>query len=105
MDLTSSGPRGLGIAQYAHEAGWILDAGLFALMLSGPHEDYLSAVKFDGILSSVRRSETYFRKIIERAGLPVVDLGQSYPEFELPRVFPDHRQAGRLAAEHLIDRG
>jgi LacI family transcriptional regulator len=105
MDLAVAGPRRTGIAHYAHEAGWIMDAGLFALLSSGSHTEYLASVDVDGILSSVRKSEPHLRQIIEDAQVPIVDLGQSYPELMLPRVFPDHRAAGVLAANHLIDLG
>jgi LacI family transcriptional regulator len=105
MDPGLAGPRRTGIAQYAHEAGWILDAGLFALLPSGAHREYLASVELDGILSSVGKSDPYLRQIVEDAQVPIVDLGQNCPDLMLPRVFPDHRAAGRLAANHLIDLG
>ncbi len=104
MDLTAAGPRLTGISQYAHEAGWILDAGLFAF-LNGPHREYLTSIEFDGILSSIRKSETVFREIVNDTKVPVVDLGQTCPEVKLPRVFPDHKAAGRVAANHLLELG
>jgi LacI family transcriptional regulator len=36
---------------------------------------------------------------------PVLDFSAKLPEAALPRVLPDHRQGGRLAAEHLLSTG
>jgi LacI family transcriptional regulator len=105
MDLGAAEQRRVGIAQYAHEAGWILDAGLFAFLPLGPYREYLASARFDGILSSIRKSETKLRRVIDQARVPVVDLGQTMLGLKLPRVLPDHRSAGRLAAVHLMDLG
>ena len=105
MDLGEIGPRRAGIAQYAQEAGWILDAGLFALLPSDRYREYLESVEFDGVLSSVRKTAPQLRRIVNSTRVPVVDLGQTYPALKLPRVFPHHHSAGQLAANHLMDLG
>lgn len=105
MDLGAAVERRVGIAEYAREAGWILESRLYAFLFLGQHKEYLASVQFDGILSMVRSSQPTLREIVLKAGVPVVDLWQDCPELSLPRVYPDHHAAGRLAATHLIELG
>lgn len=41
----------------------------------------------------------------ERLGIPVVNLAATLPDTGIPSVLPDHYGMGRLAAEHLLERG
>jgi LacI family transcriptional regulator len=59
--------------------------------------------KWDGIIARV--STPAMAEVIRRAGVPVVDLSGSLPEAGFPRIRSDEGAVGRLAAEHLIERG
>lgn len=105
MDLNAAVERWVGIAEYAREAGWILESRLFAFLSLGQREQYLASTRVDGILSMVRKADPGLREVVANADVPVVDLWQYHPEFKVPRVLPDHEAAGHLAADHLMDLG
>lgn len=44
-------------------------------------------------------------QVARTLGLPVVNLSGSLRQTDLPRVMVDHEAVGRLAAEHLLERG
>jgi LacI family transcriptional regulator len=44
-------------------------------------------------------------RVIEKARVPVVETGYFYSDVKVPRVGLDHRAAGKMAAEHFLDRG
>jgi LacI family transcriptional regulator len=44
-------------------------------------------------------------RAVARLGIPVVNLAATLRETGIPRVMPDHYGMGRLAAEHLLERG
>jgi LacI family transcriptional regulator len=102
--------RRAGIAEYARDAGWVLENRLIAFLAQGRHEEYLASFEIDGIISMLHSGKDQpFRdalyKLVASARVPVVDLWHDYPRLEVPRVHLDHRAAGRLAAEHLLDLG
>ena len=58
----------------------------------------------DGAIAAVRSEED--RQLVSRLGIPVVNLsGWEADLHGIPRVSVDNRLAGRLAAEHLLERG
>jgi LacI family transcriptional regulator len=59
--------------------------------------------KWDGIIARV--STPAMAEVIRRTGVPVVDLSGNLPEFRFPRIRSDEEAVGRLAAEHLLERG
>jgi len=83
-----------GIARYAEPAGWHLVLDPFAVKNPAGH--------FEGILAPPRR---YSCLTIRRSAVPVVCISWSRPAFTLIRVVDDRYAAGRLAANHLVERG
>ena len=57
----------------------------------------------DGIISRVTTPELADHLIAR--GMPVVDLTDMHGEIGLPRIWSDDSSIGRLAAEHLLERG
>ena len=89
-----------GIAAFAREHQWHLTvANRLVHAQSGWHGD--------GALITVRNDlETLrFVKRCQRLKIPVVDLTAHKPRLRIPRVLPDYRESGRLAARHFQDRG
>lgn len=59
--------------------------------------------KWDGIIARV--STEQMAEVLADTGAPVVDLSGTLPDAEFPRIRSDEDTVGRLAAEHLIERG
>jgi LacI family transcriptional regulator len=59
--------------------------------------------KWDGIIARV--STPGIAEILGRTGVPVVDLSGSLPGAGFPRIRSDEDAVGRMAAEHLLERG
>ena len=59
--------------------------------------------KWDGIIARV--STPAMARILSGTGVPVVDLSGSLPEAKFPRIRSDEQAVGRMAAEHLLERG
>ena len=59
--------------------------------------------KWDGIIARV--STPAMAEVLRRTGVPVVDLSGSLPEARFPRIRSDEQAVGRMAAEHLLERG
>ncbi len=97
--------RRAGIAEYAREAGWILESRFAAFLFQGQQEEYLASIKIDGILSMAFRGTPEIQRIAASAKVPVVDLWHDAPDLAVPRVLLDHKAAGRMAADHLLDLG
>ena len=94
-----SSARVNGIARYAKEHGW-------NLMIQDRLGHTPLAWNGDGILATLRSDPMTFRcieKLMQR-GIPLVDLTVSRPEINVPRVTSDHREIGRLAAQHFAER-
>ena len=89
-----------GVAKYAGEAGWILDA----MGAHGRPDDFVSGWRGDGILCMIHEPRTT-GAFCRSASVPAVDLAWQCPDIPLPRVLHDNAAHGRLAAEHLLDRG
>ena len=65
--------------------------------------DWLRTWRGDGVIS--RWSDPRVAESLIEQGLAAVDLSDRRPPFGLPRIHSDDRAIGRLAAEHLIERG
>ena len=63
-------------------------------------DDYLSG--YDGIIA---RATAPLAEEAARVGLPLVNIWSSSPAKGVPCVFPDFKAAGRMAAEHFLQRG
>ncbi len=105
MELESSYSRHvdiyIGAHHYAEQAGWEIIIDEFAdhrlAELRGGEPPY------DGVIA---RSNETLMKHAKAIGLPVVNAWLNSPVAdELPGVFPDFFEVGRLRGEHLISRG
>ncbi len=64
---------------------------------------WLRQRRWDGVISrpTNRRLAAMFREM----GVPVVDLNDQHDDLALPRIHSDDAAIGRLAAQHLLERG
>ncbi|BCU79448.1 DNA-binding transcriptional regulator [Luteolibacter sp. LG18] len=97
-----------GIRRYGLQyGGWQILTCPPTLEASGERSRSLSSLvgwKGDAAIAAVRNAED--RKIVRKLGIPVVNLSQWESEAHgVPRVSVDNYLAGRLAAEHLLERG
>lgn len=92
----------MGIAKYVRIHGpWSIE---FEEGDPGEHfPKWFGRWKWDGIIARV--STPAMAEVIRRTGVPVVDLSGSLPEARFPRIRSDEEAVGRMAAEHLIERG
>jgi LacI family transcriptional regulator len=92
----------LGIARYVRShRPWSMFLEQRELGASPP--TWLKRRRWDGIISrpTDRRLAAMFRAM----GVPVVDLNDQHDDLGLPRIHSDDAAIGRLAAQHLIERG
>ena len=89
-----------GIVRYAREHGWRLT--IANRLVRAP-----SGWNGDGALVTLRgdAETTRFVKGLVERGIPVVDLTSYMPEIDVPRVIPDYREAGCIAAGHFHEIG
>lgn len=85
-----------GVAKFARDRQWHVTADLDDLV---PRH-----WKGDGVITLIGGKAQLWRKLW-RLNVPIVDLSESRPDIELPRVTVDNEQVGRLAARHFLDRG
>jgi LacI family transcriptional regulator len=92
----------MGIAKYVRIHGpWSIE---FQEGDPGEHfPKWFGRWKWDGIIARVTSLE--MAEVIQRTGAPVVDLSGSLPEARFPRIRSDEEVVGRMAAEHLLERG
>ena len=66
--------------------------------------EYLQEIEFDGILGffDCEGPVLDFCRAVE---VPVVDLSEAHPEWDVPRVLMDEVAIGRMAGEHFVERG
>ena len=83
-----------GIARYAQDADWRLVLDPFAV--------YHPAGRYDGLLVPTRR---WLGPALARAPVPVVCLAWNQRQSSLTHAVENRYQAGRLAAQHLVERG
>ena len=91
--------RYLGIMRCAKEQGWQVTIESRYAPPSDWHGDgaIVNLLKSPALVRCVRR--------LRQKGIPVVDLSDSYPELDIPRVTEDNRKIGKSAAEHFRERG
>jgi LacI family transcriptional regulator len=97
--------RQAGIIRYAREGGWLVDARLLSFHAVGQDQQYLSSTHYDGVLAMLSLAATWLVPLVKKLNVPVVDMWADYPQEPYPRVLLDHGAAGRLGAEHLLERG
>ncbi len=92
----------MGVAKYVRIHGpWSIE---FEEGDPGEHfPKWFGRWKWDGIIARV--SSPAMAEVIRRTGVPVVDLSGSLPEAGFPRIRSDEEAVGRMAADHLIERG
>ncbi|HTO04150.1 MAG TPA: DNA-binding transcriptional regulator, partial [Opitutus sp.] len=95
---TVTGNIVLGIARYAREHNWhlvtdMLETGAWPRDWNG-----------DGILAAMPGPPDELGRVVE-SGIPCVALSGGANTAHFPRVGPDNRAIGRLAADHLVERG
>lgn len=89
-----------GVSRFAHEHGWYL---MFQDRLGFAHPfDWTG----DGVVATIRggKRELAFLRHLAELGIPIVDMTFDEPDFPCARVSCDHVAAGRLAAEHFLER-
>jgi LacI family transcriptional regulator len=96
-----------GVAEYGdRHGGWNLATSPPTITGSNEHSMSIESLKGwpgDGIIGAVdNEAEAGAAK---RLKIPVVDLAATLEHTGLPRVIVDHYSMGRMAAEHLLDRG
>lgn len=57
----------------------------------------------DGVISRALSPEAV--KVVFNSGIPVVDLNEQLRDLGVPLIYNDHAAIGRMAAEHLLQRG
>jgi LacI family transcriptional regulator len=95
----------LGIQEYSQSHGsWQFYMGgiPFDRRSFSPFEEGLSSWKPDGMIVSIRSQEAI--GVARNSGLPVVNVS-STANSGFPTVIPDNLAVGRMAAQHLMDRG
>lgn len=92
----------MGIAKYVRIHGpWSIE---FEEGDPGEHfPKWFGRWKWDGVIARV--STPAMAGILGRTGVPVVDLSGSLPEAGFPRIRSDEEAVGRMAADHLLERG
>lgn len=88
-----------GVHDYAVTRGWVFHDAPPDVRVLRP----LLAWKPDGIICSL--FDARVARELERCGLPVVNTVNAIGTWAGPMVDVDHAAVGRLAAEHLLDRG
>lgn len=88
----------LGIARYAGEHGWHLNAD----MATSGKIPY--GWRGDGIVTMLT-DDDLAERVLQQFGLPVVDLTINRPDLPVARVTKDNLQIGRMGAQHFLERG
>lgn len=88
-----------GVARHCAAQGWHLN---LEPALSGQlPEDW----RGEGILTTFGPDPAAFERFWRKVRCPAVSLSLNHPEVNIPRVGIDNRPAGRMAADHFLDRG
>ncbi len=87
-----------GIIRYAHQAEWILNTTMVQ------YGRLPSGWRGDGVLTFLIQERGDLIDFVRDFRGPVVDFSWDVPELDVSRVIPDNGEAGRLAAEHLLER-
>jgi LacI family transcriptional regulator len=86
-----------GIAHYAKEAGWILDASMARTNTMPEHWEG------DGVITLLNEENSKYLPYIQALDLPTVGIGYSLQD-HYPVLVGDHEKTGALAAEHFLER-
>lgn len=96
-----------GVMDYAGQhGGWSLTVSPPALRWAGEQSLTLESLRRwpgHGIIAAIANPAD--ARVARRLGKPVVNMSASTAQSAFPRVMPDHYGMGRLAAEHLLERG
>ena len=96
-----------GVVDYAaRHGGWSLTTSPPTLTGADEYElDIFSLAGWpgDGVIAAIQNAAQ--ARAAKRLGIPVVNLAGAQEDAGLPRVMVDHYAIGRLAAEHLLERG
>jgi LacI family transcriptional regulator len=84
-----------GIAQYALEAGWSLNASMY-------RNDDFPYRRWDGIVGCFQEQDPFIESFIYPKKIPAVSLTANN---QLPCVLPDNKAIGTIGAEHLLELG
>jgi LacI family transcriptional regulator len=91
-----------GIARWLKTHGrWSIYLEQHALHAAPP--PWLSRWRGDGVLCRI--TDPGVARTLRSIGVAVVDLNDLHDDVGFPHVWSDHRGIGRVAAQHLIDRG
>jgi LacI family transcriptional regulator len=91
-----------GISRYLVEnPPWSVQLDLRELLVTPPA--WLRQWEGDGIIT--RSTTPAMADIILKTGIPTVNLTDIYGDQRLPSIWNDHEAIGRMAAEHLMERG
>ncbi len=93
-----------GIQRYADEAGWrvLIDNWAEGSIAASPK----AQPAYDGVIARITDARLGLVAQARKRGLPVVNvMGGSSIVDQVPGVFPDYEQVGRLQAEHLLAHG
>lgn len=96
-----------GVSDYAQRhGGWSLAASPPTLAWAGEQGLTLESLKGwpgDGVIAAIANRDD--ERAARRLGKPLVNMAASMRQSAFPRVMPDHYNMGRMAAEHLLERG
>lgn len=87
------------VAHHSAKHGWRIDLDT---CISGRLPDRWDG---DGYITQLSYEPKHQRRFMANTRCPGVSLNPNFPEIDIPVVSADLAIAGRLAAEHLIDRG
>ena len=85
-----------GVARFARDHHWHLTADF--------DDPVPKHWKGDGILTLLGARQNIWRDL-KHLKVPIVDLAESRPEIELPRVTMDNAEIARMAADYFLNRG
>jgi LacI family transcriptional regulator len=89
----------LGVARFARQANWILDSSM-------AHYGLLPDCRqCDGVLALILPDRRELARRLRRLRVPIVDLIADVAGIATARVLLDNAAIGRMAAEHLLQRG
>lgn len=71
--------------------------------LRAPPPPWLLRAQWDGILC--RSTDRRLARTLLKRKIPTIDLNDIYGDLGLLRIWSDHREIGRIGAEHLLERG
>lgn len=91
-----------GISRYLVERqSWSVQLDVRELLVKPP--EWLDTWDGDGIIT--RSATPEMAAIIRRLNVPVVNLTDIFGDQDLPSIWNDHAMIGKLAADHLVERG